>query len=200
MIPAVLRPGLLSLSVLLALSLVACEASPLPKSRKLPAGEVREEWSEPFDPPPVKFDVGAPAVAAKGPKPGRPEISERPVSVTHGKCAEPVKGKPDAPVEMKGSATKDGKLRLEVSNFRSHCEPKPQFAGGVVADGVIVSEVAPAPDTPVSKCSCFHDLVIEMQQVPPGAHDVRLFSRLSGDGDPIPVAKVALKVPGTPPQ
>lgn len=183
-----------------ALPLSGCERAPRPdpgRWTKVKAEDVPEGVDKSVEFKTVKFDVGLPETPEHLKGHGRPEIDPLPTEVAHGRCDEPDRAKEAQALEVRATGAKGGKLTVTLTGYGYYCSPKPNFAAGMEREhGIVVAEVAPPPDTPMSRCTCLHDVTINVENVPPGEHELRVFSRLGQDGDPVPEAMTTVKMPG----
>jgi hypothetical protein len=162
------------------------------------AEDVPEGADEPVEIKTVKFDVGGiPESPAHPIGSKRPNLAPRPTTVEHGRCGEPSRAKEGEELKIRATGAKGGKLTVKLTGYRYYCSPKPNFAAGIDPEhGVVIAEVAPPPDTPIARCTCLHDVTVNVEKVPPGEHEVRVFSRLGEDGDPVPEGMTKVKMPG----
>jgi hypothetical protein len=172
---------------------LACTKSPVPdvsSGKKVdppvsdPAPRVRTS---------VKFDVGLPD-RAEAPQREASPPDPRPTRTAHLRCGEASRAQAGEVPTLRATG-KAGAVELTLSGYRSYCSPDPVFSGGMAGEVLVVTEEAPTPGTPIARCTCLHDLKIEVSEVPPGEHPVEVYSR-PGQGDPGPLARAAVTVPG----
>jgi hypothetical protein len=177
-------------STVLSLALgVACEQAPRPAPVIIDQVEQQRALARddraPVRTPTVRFDVGW--VPPAPPEP-RVEPEPRPAATEHHRCGEASRAAPDERPTLRIRPRKRGALDVAVSDFRSWCSPAPSFSAGVVPGAILVAEQTPPAGTPMARCSCLHDLTVTVRELEPGDYEVRLFGRLAGDGDTVPVA------------
>ncbi len=182
-----MRAFFIALSLTSPLTLAACEKAPRPDPGHWEQAKAKSNrrWEE-VELKTVKFDVGK--VPSAGPRQPRSKLDPRPVSLLRSGCNEAAAEE----LSMRVSAGPGGKVEVHVSGYRYYCTPSPNFGAGMDGERLVVTELAPT--APPSRCTCLHDLAMEIADVPSGEREVQLFSRLGEDGDPVPEARATVSV------
>ena len=118
-----------------------------------------------------------------------------PTTVESAHCGDPERERKGEAMQVAATAAMDGTLRVVLTGYSYYCSPTPNFAARMDPDrGIVVTEVAPPPKAPISRCICSHDVRLRIENLPAGEHDLLVFSRRGEARDLVRVGMTAVKM------